>query len=358
MPVPNRRAPPALLALAFLGGAAARADAQDRLVFPPGPIEELVARLPVEAPPLASPWPAWDDRSEPAGWGGERAWRRWVELVRAEARAPEPDPRRRVELALLARMQRRDADAWWHLSRAAADPSLVAAALPAFLPGVPLELLGSAEDLPDGVLLRPALPPALHDRRGSLRQLAGRTMEHRFVRVAGALLMMRVVIEGDGVQVDVTHREGPEVRLSIAPPVPPGVEIGAIYADWESLDGNPEAAELVLSADAPSHSIWGRFLPRAERWPAPLPDPDRPPQPREELVLVVPAERRGEPVFARFAEALAELYELPCELVDENAGPGRHLLEPVAIHLGSGAESERKLVAMIGLAEAWALPGR
>ncbi|MBW2275828.1 MAG: hypothetical protein JRG96_21415, partial [Deltaproteobacteria bacterium] len=321
---------------------------QDRTVFPAGPIADLVKTLPDTTAELPFTWPAWDDRSA-AGWGGELPWRRWVEALRAESGTRGPDPARRLELALLARLQGRDADAWRHLLAARANPALVAAALPAFLPGVPVEYLAHPDDMPAGVLLRPALPPAVHDPKGSLRQLAGRVMEHRFVRVGGTLFTLRILIEGDGVQVDAIHREGPEVTVRIAPPVPPGVEIGALYADWEKIEGELEVAELTLSAEAPRHTIWGRFLPRSERWPAPRPSGDLPLPLRDALVVVVPAERLSEPVFQRFAEALAELFELPCELRPPGPLAGDPTLEPVAIHLDTGPRTDRKLVALMAL---------
>src|SRR6185503_4267588 len=120
--------------------------------LPRGRVSEMLERLgDATRPPkelhLGAPWPAWDDRS-PAGWGGEPAWRRWVELLRAERAARTSTPSRRAELACLARLQGRDGDAWGHLLACETEPALVAALLPHFSPGVPRELLG-AETLPD-----------------------------------------------------------------------------------------------------------------------------------------------------------------------------------------------------------------
>ncbi len=318
---------------------------------------ELLAALDPEAaiPPPPPAWPDWSDPT-PAGWGAEEPWRSWVELLRAETHAAEPDPERRVRLALLARAQGRDADAWRHL-RAAGPHPLVAAVLPALLPGVPSELVGRDAPLPPGVLLRPALPPATHDPRGSLRELAGRVMEHRRVRVGETLVSLRVLVEGDGVQVDLVHKSGPPVELRVEPPVPPGVEIGLLYADWERVDDGTVAVGLRLSAEEPRHTIWGRFRSRHERWPAPLPRATGVPRPRVPLRLVVPAGAERTPRLARFAEALSELFGLACELREGDRAPDGGLFEPTTLHLGDGPDAERKLVAMISLVEAHALAG-
>ncbi len=340
-----------------------------RIVLPADPIAELVARL--ERAPVAErslpawpEWPAWDG-ADP-GWEEEAPWRHWVELLLAEAHAREADPERRAQLALLAREQRRDSDAWRHLLRCGEHP-LVLALFPAFLPGVPADLLAAVE-LPDGVLLRPALPPATEDPRGTLATLAGRSMEHRGVLVAGALLFMVLRIEGDGVQLDLTHKSGPSVHVLVSLPAPAGVEIALTYRDWEKLEDPRAPIELVLSPDDPAHTLWGRFRSRRDRWPMPSPyESERPYPPRAPLALASD-QTTLEPRLQRFAEALSELFDRPCLYPfdplayarDRLAHPGAHagdVFEPIVLHLGGGVDPDRKLAAMISLAEAYALAG-
>ena len=121
----------------------------ERVVLPAGPMSTLFQSLEestlVASPPseLGAPRPRWEDRSQ-EGWGGLDAWTRWTDLVRLEAEARnapglsqnadalQEQARRRVQLALLAKDQGRDADAWSHLISAGRSP-LVLTALPALL---------------------------------------------------------------------------------------------------------------------------------------------------------------------------------------------------------------------------------
>jgi len=330
--------------------------------LPAGAVAELLEGVDLAAPRRAPAlsWPEWSDRS-PSGWGGELAWRRWVELVRAEAAAEAPVPARRAELAALARLQGRDGDAWLHLLGCASDPALVAALFPLFSPGVPLAQLAAGEPWPEGVLLRPALPPA----DGSmLRDLAGRALEHRSVRIGAATLLLRTEVDGTGVAVSLTHVAGPAVRVRVAPPasaaLPAGIDPGQLFADWEKLENGDEPVELSLTSELVEHSLWLTFRPRETRWPTPRAHMLAGLQPERELVLV--SARGDEPVLARFAEALSELFGIRARLtVDDRlavspAGAGS--LEPLVLRLDTGAVGERKLASLIGLAESFALQGK
>jgi hypothetical protein len=326
------------------------------ITLPVGDVADVLEQLelPVAPVELASAlWPEWGERTE-LGWGAELPWRRWVELVRAEAGARQPDPRRRAELAVLARLQGRDADAWRHLVTCREEPGLVTRLLPFFIPGVPLSSLASQAPLPDGVLLTPALPPATEDPRGSLRALVGRVLEHDDVSVAGARLALRVRCEPDGLEVVLRHRAGPAVHVRISPPCPPGVDPGLLFADWERQPAGQRTAEFLLEPGSDEHTLWLTFHPREARWPQP--PPERLARPAPERVLLVRSERGDEPHLRRFAEALAELYGSPAALVARAAPLPELLLEPLVIDLGSGSPAdERKLAAMLSLAEGLAL---
>jgi hypothetical protein len=343
------------------------------LELPRDPLTELVLRIEAARSTGtarrtdalgARPWPEWT-RGAASAWNREEPWRRWVELVRDEAGARAPDPARRAQLALLARSQGRDTDAWRHL-RACGEDEVVLDLLPAFVPGVPRELLGEAA-LPDGVRLRPALPPSTDDAGETLTTLAGRSTLASEVRVGEATLSFELAVQGDGVQVDLVHRSGPLVRVSVLLPAPRGVEIALTYADWEKLPDPKAWIEVELSAEEPEHTLWGRFLPREDRWPMPLPAETAGTAMRAPLAIAPGAPGAdgsgpdGDGRLPRFAEALAELFDRPClwpyspraRPSVQDGGP----LEPIVIHLGSGPDPERKLIAMLSLAELHALEG-
>ncbi len=321
--------------------------------LPPGRVAEMLERLGDVAPAakerIGAPWPAWDDRS-PTGWGGETAWRRWVELLRAEAVAGTSAPSRRAELACLARLQGRDGDAWGHLLACAAEPGLVAALLPHFSPGVPLALLSEAV-LPDGVVLAPALPP-VDDARAGLRWLAGTKIERREFAVGEARCALAVSVDRDGLEVSVRHLSGGPARVRVQAPLPNGIEPGLLFADWEKLPGHVGPVEFQLDAESNEHSLWLTFQPPQVRWPSPPLETLRAPPPGRELWLVSP--RGDEPHLRRFAEALSELLGSVARACAAGTRPAPGL-EPIVLRFDPGPSGERMLVDLVGLAEALAL---
>lgn len=343
-------APLSVLVALVLGAGQEEARPTQPISAPPGRVAELLAGLaPDTHPATLATWPTWSDHSR-AAWGGEPVWRRWVELVRAEAGAARPVPARRAELALLARMQGRDGDAWEHLLACAGDAQLVAALLPAFSPGVPVEFLGRPAPLPDGVLLTPALPPC-DEARAGLRCLAGKRIEQLGFEVGAARCSLRVSVDGDGLEVSLRHLAGGPARVRVLAPVPRGIDPGLIFADWEKLPDHEGPVEFTLDAEQPEHSLWLTFHPAKESWPSPRLELLARPTAGRELVVSAP---EPEERLARFAEALGELVQVPASLRVEGVQAGAGL-EPIVLHLGSGPRSERKLLEYLGLAEAFAL---
>ncbi len=331
-----------------------------KLTLPPGDVAEAFGKLDPEQQDVAWPegvWPAWGPRTEARGerngWDQELPWRQWAELVRAEAAAT--DPERRGRLAHLARLQGRDADGWQHLARVG-DAALVGSLLPLFLPGVAPDQLG-LEAYPEGILLRPSLPPPADASDGTLRSLVGRPAKVDRIRIGESLISLQVVIEADGVQVDLAHLAGPPVELRLEPPVPPGVTLGLLYANWERVE-DPYAS-LTLRLDETEElrecAVWGRFRPRETRWPRS--QPGLAPTPRASLEIVKSGAH--EPRLARFCEALEELFRRPCTLVSDPRA--RHgFFEPIRLHFDGFGEPrafEHKFRSMISLAERWALAG-
>ena len=319
--------------------------------------------------PLALAWPDWTDGSV-SGWGSAHPWRQWTGLLRAEAFAPEDDPlrpSRRARLALLAVRQARAADAWSHLAACGPDP-IVARVLPALLPGVPLEAL--AEDggglgvLEPGVRLTPSLPPARDGANpGTLEGLVGRDMRYRGLRVGETTLEMTLIVEGDGVQIDLIHHGGPPTTVNVVPPVAPGVELGLVYSNWEVAGEGQVTVEVLVEPEPKRKTVWARFRPKDERWPAPRPDElgllDGAPSAasQAELLVVVPEARLESARLARFAEAIAELFGRGATLTTAAGAGSPKLFEPTAIHLASGEADERKLLGVLSMIEAHALAG-
>src|SRR5262245_9519678 len=328
--------------------------------LPPGRVAEMLDRIgdaatePGELGPgalaLGEPWPAWDARTS-TGWGGEPVWRRWVELVRAEANAAASAPPRRAQLALVARLQGRDGDAWAHLVACEPDPGLVAALLPLFTPGVPRALLGQRGALPDGVLLTPSLPPA-DDPRAGLRWLAGKRIERTEFEVGAARCSLTVSVEPDGIEVTVHHLSGGAARVRVQAPLPRGVEPGLAFADWEKLPPGSGPTEFRLDAESNEHSLWVTFHPPGARWPSPRLDSISALNPGREILLESP--RGDEPELHRFAEALSELLGVEARATAPGSLP-RAGLEPLVLRFDPGPSRERMLADLIGLAEAFAL---
>jgi len=284
-----------------------------------------------------------------------------VELLRADARAPAPP--RRARLAHLARLQDRDADAWRHVARIR-DGSLARAVLPLLLPGVPAEHLGR-EALPEGVLLRPALPPPADGSQGTLRSLVGRPARVERIRIEDTLVSLQVVVEADGVQVDLNHLAGPPVELRVQVPVPPGVRLKILYVNWERVDDPTAPVPLRLddSEEGRQGVVWGRFLPREPRWPRARPAASTlaPDTGALRAPIEIVHEGPAPPRLARFAEALEELFRRPSRLVERSAPPfPGEVYEPIRMHFEGPPTDEahrHKLRAMISLAEGWALAG-
>jgi hypothetical protein len=346
-------APVLLAALALAQRTEPVAPGDGRIALPPGAVAELIDSLPDDArarPGLAGrAWPAWDARG-PDGWGAEEPWRRWMELVRAER--VETLPARRAELAVLARLQGRDGDAWRHLVACAGDPERVRTLLPLFVPGVPQEALGADGPLPDGVLLAPALPPSAEPGAG-LRGLAGTRIELAEVVIGAAMCSLSVSVDRDGLEVAVKHLAGGPANVRILPPLPRGIEPGLLFEDWVKRPENRGPVEFALSAEDPEHALWLTFHPLEERWPGPPPESLPPSAAERELVLWTP--RGDEPHLRLCAETLGELLGVPSALRGAGWEPRAPGLEPLVVRLGATRADERKLVDLLGLAEAWLL---
>lgn len=330
-----------LLALAAVAGS----PEAPRVELPPGPAARAWAGVgpetaPAELAPVAREVLSGAD------------WARWAAELAAERDAEDADPARRAALALRARAQGRDEDAWRHLAACGGDPTWVAALLPALLPGVPLELLaqdgarGVVDALPDGVLLSPAPPPPVAGEWRREASLAG-------LRVGGAVLDLTVTVDYDGVQVDLQHRAGEPARVLVQLPEPREFEIRVAYLDWSRLD-EPGPVAVELAPGSEERSVYGRFAARATPWTLELPAELPEGLARGGLVIVHPPDPARRERLAGLDAALAELLGVPCRRV-ERAHPGPPASAEVQVDLFE-AGWEAKLEGLLSQVERFVLP--
>jgi hypothetical protein len=349
-----------LLGIGLLAGfsaaqEAASATPQDvsAILLPTGPLADLLAQAKqTQEQPRLEPWPAWTERGTEGGWGSKAPWQRWSQLLIQSAlpdsgsAAPLERSQRRASLALLAKMQGRDGAGWGHLL-ASADGGSVAQVLPAFLPGrLPAEF---ASQPFDGIF-RPALPPTHDPLNPLLTGSVGNSMEHQAVRLGESVFRMRVLLEADGIQVDLTHVSGPELSFKVLPPEPNAQRIALLYADWIKVGTERQAVDVKLAPGDPTYTIWGRFLSRRASSPIPrggrmqARDSDKP---RHEIEIRLPLERMEEPFMQQLARTLVELSGSKVSLRAPKLVPPVRFPEPIVIRLGTGVAAEKKLLELV-----------
>lgn len=325
------------------------ASAELAIELPDGPVRdawERRAALPATAP---APVP------HAQGAAPDDAWSRWAELV---------EQRRSDELALLAAEQRRWDDAWRHWV-ASADARGGLGLLAARRTLAPL-LLGHALDargdgVADGAVLRPALPPQPPGPPGTYQRCRSAV---RGLRVGAATLDLELSLELDGVQIDVTHVGGGACRVAIALPTMPQFALAQIYADWEERAAVADAPiELAIQPGDERHTLWGRFEPRANPWPARVPErmPDAIARKGIELLCDAADPRRAE--LAQFGAALGRLTGARVALRDASEpalrgaeagafGAGAGLVIDLRVGAGlDGGARDLKWLALVSLAE-------
>ncbi len=333
-----------------------------RIQLPDGPAARAWAAVGPETLPAAVELEGLPAHPRDALWGSPDTWDRWARALKAEAEAEWPDPSRRAELALLAWGQGRSDDAWGHLACTGGEPGICAALLPALLPGLPPEHRGRdrigpggvPRALPDGVLLRPALPPSSglpHPGR-----LERRNMRLDGLRIGEAVLALDVRVEYEGVQIDVHHLEGGAASFLLVLPEPPSFETRVEYVDWFRQDtvGLPHRVEMGPGEEYP-RTLFGRVLPRETRWPRRLPDRLPCSLELDGLRLLVPADDRHRRALGGLAAALERVLEVPCELVAEDPAGIPAPFSGIAIRLPQDATRPLRLRHVLSGCEAWAL---
>jgi len=216
----------------------------------------------------ATPWLA---EREPMP---EQLWASWAAWVGAEVAAGEVDPARRAGLCFVACRQSRWEDAWRHFERLGGHPDWQAAVAPWLLPGAPLEIDagpgGRATAIPNGLLLRPALPPA--PRVDETGRLAPRIAELDGLQIGEAVCDLVLEVEAGGVTLEIFHRSGGSGKLLVDLPMPPDAEVFVDYVDWDRQDVQGLPLELLIEPREEEYTIYRRFKFARTEFPA-SPDP-------------------------------------------------------------------------------------
>jgi len=383
----------ACLALAASFGAHARSQAQAEqaqaasaspaeLILPPSTAasawERARARL-ADPTSSASTQPAATWPATPAGgWSSAPAYERWAELLELEAAASAPSAARRAELALCAAAQGRSEAAWSHFAAAASDARLAERLLPVLFPGVPAEhapgALGLPSALPEGVLLRPMLPPGALARRG---HLVRSEVTVSGIRIGAAQLRLALRVDLDGAQLDFVHEGGGPCRLRVALTSPLELAIDAHFFDWQQRETDAQGAiELAIEPGSERVALWARFAARPATWSGRAP-PALPAEASQAgYALWIPEADPERAALAGLARALTRVCGTRFDLVERPASAfaGAHeasavqaehapasapagtsaTLGPRPIRLAPGAERRAQLALLCQAAEDFA----
>lgn len=286
-------------------------EAPQGFTWPAGEIGDALRGIGPEVEPEQAPEILWPPEDDHPAWEAGTPWRRWAELVVGRAESPLPSAEL-AELALLTLAQGRDETAWRQLAELARrSPASAAGVLPQFFPGVPAgnEALagGRPGPLPEGTLLRPALPPPLGAPDPDFL-LEARSMSLAGLAVGAARCDFTVDLRIDGVDLRFETLSGSAHAKGVIP-VPPGFAAHAEYADWDRQPETGAAHPVVLDAIAEDPwRLWGRFQ-RAESGGPTVAPPGLTGQLEHaglELIL-----DRSDPAYTRLA-GLAQAIEIAC----------------------------------------------
>lgn len=335
-----------------------------RVELPEGPAGRAFASVSPTTPSVSLPGgQIWAGDFDAPAWRGPAAWEAWSSAVRAEAVASPSDdsrPARRATLARIALAQGRWDDAWDHFAATGADPAICAALLPSFLPGVEATAAstgGIPAALPEGALLRPAIPPpSVPAAQVALGRnwIERRTMRVEGLEVGAARLAMSVTLQSDGIQIDFDHQGGGATRVLVLLPEPADFQLRVEYVDWMRQDELGRALELSIAPGDETHSLFGRFRPRAMPWPTQLPPQLSRALADHGLALCFDAADADVALYRSASAALAAALDLP---VRADLGLDRPFAG-VRIDLSDRSLARRKLLGVLTLAERWALRGQ
>jgi len=225
--------------------------------------------------------------------------------------------------------------------------------MPFLLPGV--DVAAPAEgtaprELPDGALLRPALPP--HDNAF----LFGRhEMSIAGLRVGSGRISMGVSVDPDGVQVELAHLGGEPVRVAVLLPEPRNFAIRVAYVDWFRQDEVGVPLEVELAPGEEPRVLFGRFAPRSSPWTRELPADLPAGLARDGLRLDYGALGDDERTqLAGLDAALAQLLGARVEVVAPSAAESRPAFAGISVQL-EPETWRRELAAILSSVERFTL---
>ena len=249
-----------LLTLAALAAGAPKPTCGQLPRLPEGPAARALAGLAADT--AVASIPHLEALRGPDPWGRHSTWELWADTLVAESRSQQADYDRRALLCRLAHAHGRDADAWGHFALLTGSPEHAAATLPYLFPGIPEELQaqpgGRAPVLPEGVLLRPALPPA----PAGGGPLAYREAEISDLRIGATHFSLSLLVENTGVQLDLKGLSGPPAELELLLPEPQDFEIRVEYVDWMRQEQRHAPRRLRIETREEPLSLFGRVLAR------------------------------------------------------------------------------------------------
>lgn len=283
-------------------------------------------------------------------------WNSWAAWLGAAASAEHVDPAARAGLCRIACLQSRWEDAWRHFERLGGHPDWQAAVAPWLLPGAPLEIAagpgGRALAIPDGLLLRPALPPGPGADAGGSR--TPRLCELDGLQIGEAVCDLTLEFEAGGVTLEVFHRSGGTGRLLVDLPLPPDAEVFVDYVDWERQDVKGAPLELLIEPREEEYTLYRRFKFARTEFPA-TPTPGRLPAGIGAHGLDFLAEDPADLATLRaLGSACAGLLELPVRvrLASEVAASS---IEGTAVHFPGDGGAARQAARVAAALEAFLL---
>ncbi len=340
-------------------------DAKPPLELSAGPAQRAAKVIQPTTKSAKLEWSALALDANDARFARAETWDDWAKSVRAEAAAPGADAARSAKLALYARLQGRNDDAWDHFAKLASAPETAAATIALFLPGVSPELVAKGLDanggvptnLPDGITLTPAPPPpstAAKDVALGYGVIERKSMRMSGIHVGAAVISINVALESDGVQIDLQHESGASAKVFVVLPDLPDFEVYVEYRDWMRLDEIRKPIEVTIEPSSEPHTLFGRFHPRGMSWPTEVPGRLSRALEHDGLVFEV---ADGDPELAKIraiSEGLHALLSVPSSVAAPRSKsvPGS---PAIRVRLADRATRWPKLVSIISLAERWVL---
>jgi hypothetical protein len=181
-----------------------------------------------------------------------------------------------------------------------------------------------------------------------------RAMTISGLQIGEATVDLRVGLEYEGLQIDVTHKSGSAAKVSFKLPTPLDFDIATVYVDWQRREGPTDApVALELAPGSEPRTVFARFTPVEIRWPTIVPEALDSRAKEHGFVLSV---RDGDPERARiagFASAMSRLLGVPARVDTPDAA--LRAAPAIVLDLSDAPDRERKLRGLISQCERFAL---